>query len=47
MDSTISLILSRHGETEENKLRIMQGQMPGHLSLHNTQFILFRLSMTA
>ena len=32
MDSTISLILSRHGETEENKLRIMQGQMPGHLS---------------
>lgn len=32
MDSTISLILSRHGETEENKLHIMQGQMPGHLS---------------
>ena len=32
MTSTISLILSRHGETEENKLRIMQGQMPGHLS---------------
>lgn len=28
----IELILSRHGETEENKLRIMQGQMPGHLS---------------
>ncbi|MEG1748783.1 MAG: histidine phosphatase family protein [Tannerellaceae bacterium] len=26
------LILSRHGETEENKLHIMQGQMPGHLS---------------
>ena len=32
MEATISLILSRHGETEENKLRIMQGQMPGHLS---------------
>ena len=32
MDATISLILSRHGETEENKLHIMQGQMPGHLS---------------
>lgn len=28
----IELILSRHGETEENKLHIMQGQMPGHLS---------------
>ena len=28
----IELILSRHGETEENKLRIMQGQLPGHLS---------------
>lgn len=26
------LILSRHGETEENKLHIMQGQLPGHLS---------------
>ena len=32
MEQNISLILSRHGETEENKLRIMQGQMPGHLS---------------
>lgn len=32
MEATISLILSRHGETEENKLHIMQGQMPGHLS---------------
>lgn len=32
MDATISLILSRHGETEENILHIMQGQMPGHLS---------------
>ncbi len=30
--ATLSLILSRHGETEENKLHIMQGQMPGHLS---------------
>lgn len=28
----IELILSRHGETEENKLHIMQGQLPGHLS---------------
>ena len=28
MEATISLILSRHGETEENKLHIMQGQMP-------------------
>lgn len=28
----IELILSRHGETEENKQRILQGQMPGHLS---------------
>lgn len=28
----IDLILSRHGETEENKLHIMQGQLPGHLS---------------
>lgn len=32
MDTTISLILSRHGETEENIQHIMQGQMPGHLS---------------
>lgn len=32
MNQSISLILSRHGETEENKLHIMQGQMPGHLS---------------
>ena len=30
--SQIELILSRHGETEENKLHIMQGQLPGHLS---------------
>lgn len=29
---SIRLILSRHGETEENKQHIMQGQMPGHLS---------------
>lgn len=29
---SIELILSRHGETEENKLRIMQGQSHGHLS---------------
>lgn len=28
----IELILSRHGETEENKLHIMQGQLPGYLS---------------
>ena len=26
--SQIELILSRHGETEENKLHIMQGQLP-------------------
>ena len=32
MEPTLSLILSRHGETEENKLHIMQGRMPGHLS---------------
>lgn len=32
MKQAIRLILSRHGETEENKLHIMQGQMPGHLS---------------
>ena len=30
--SQIELILSRHGETEENKRHIMQGQLPGHLS---------------
>ena len=30
--SQIELILSRHGETEENKLHIMQGQLLGHLS---------------
>ncbi|WP_459187032.1 histidine phosphatase family protein [Parabacteroides sp. APC149_11_2_Y6] len=28
----IELILSRHGETEENRQHILQGQMPGHLS---------------
>lgn len=27
-----TLYLVRHGETEENKLRILQGHMPGHLS---------------
>lgn len=32
MEKSIHLILSRHGETEENKLHIMQGQTPGHLS---------------
>ncbi|WP_455640089.1 histidine phosphatase family protein [Parabacteroides sp.] len=32
MEPTTSLILSRHGETEENIRHIMQGQMPGHLS---------------
>jgi broad specificity phosphatase PhoE len=28
----MKLILTRHGETEENKLGIMQGHMPGKLS---------------
>lgn len=28
----IELILSRHGETEENLKHILQGQLPGHLS---------------
>jgi len=26
------IIITRHGETEENKKRIIQGHMPGHLS---------------
>ncbi|MCD7852017.1 MAG: histidine phosphatase family protein [Parabacteroides sp.] len=33
----IELILSRHGETEENKQHIMQGQLPGHLSKQGKQ----------
>ena len=35
--SQIELILSRHGETEENKRHIMQGQLPGHLSEQGKQ----------
>ena len=32
MDRNITLFLIRHGETEENRLRILQGHLPGKLT---------------
>lgn len=32
MDRNITLFLIRHGETEENRLRILQGHLPGTLT---------------
>lgn len=32
MNSNITLFLIRHGETEENRLRILQGHLPGTLT---------------
>ena len=29
---SVTLFVVRHGETEENKLRILQGHMPGTLT---------------
>ena len=42
----MKLIITRHGETEENKAGIIQGHLPGHLSeagIEQAKKVAFRL----